>query len=219
MSQSPTPRNDFCRMFVRENILDPLSTSILSIMKDQSLSTDDDSCARAVNILLLFSQVAQADSRVRDAFANRSIMIRQFCTMSRPNGQLEELTALGLLEACSGLPRKLMVVAIKAIKHLATSPQLIETLQNSMAMNVLVELLGKSINRSHGNVSPITTSCRCAAYIVAGDRITHISDNLLDDTIVQVETGRGCFIRHHTALENRHRGQIALKTVRVACAL
>lgn len=73
-------------MFVRENVLDPLSTSILTIMKDQSLSADDDSCARAVNILLLFSQVAQADSRVRDAFADRSIMIRQSLFVPYPRG-------------------------------------------------------------------------------------------------------------------------------------
>lgn len=62
-------------MFVREDILDPLSNSILSIMRDKSLSAEDDSCSRAVNLLLLFSQVSQADNRVREAFANRSIMI------------------------------------------------------------------------------------------------------------------------------------------------
>lgn len=43
-------------------------------------------------------------------------------------------------------------MAIKAIKHLATSPQLIETLQNSMAMSHLVTLLGRTINKAHGNV-------------------------------------------------------------------
>lgn len=75
--QSPTPRNDFCRMFVRESILDPLSNSILSIMRDSTLSAEDDSCSRAVNLLLLFSQVSQADNRVREAFVNRSIMIRE----------------------------------------------------------------------------------------------------------------------------------------------
>lgn len=59
---------------------------------------------------------------------------------------------LGLLDVCSGLPKSLLLVAIKAIKHLATSPQLIETLQNSMAMNVLVSLLDRTIKKSHGNV-------------------------------------------------------------------
>lgn len=74
--QSPTPRNDFCRMFVREGILDPLSTAILAILKDASLG-DDEVAARSINILLLFCQVAQADARVREAFAVRTIIIRE----------------------------------------------------------------------------------------------------------------------------------------------
>ena len=70
-------------------------------------------------------------------------------------GAVESLGAdyrSGLLEVCSGLPKNLLLVAIKAIKHLATSPQLIETLQNSMAMNVLVSLLDRTIKKAHGNV-------------------------------------------------------------------
>ncbi|GFZ45328.1 non-specific serine/threonine protein kinase [Saitozyma sp. JCM 24511] len=129
--QSPTPRNDFCRMFVREGILDPLSTALLAILRDETIE-DEESSTRAINVLLLFCQVAQADGRVRDAFATRTIMIR-------------------LLKACDLLPRKLLVTAIKAIKHLSTSPQLIEVLQNSNAMEILVALLGKSIKGTHAN--------------------------------------------------------------------
>jgi hypothetical protein len=66
---------------------------------------------------------------------------------------------LGLLKVCETLPRRLLVVAIKAIKHLATSPQLIEVLQNSNAMEILVGLLGKTIKGAHANVrfSPAST--------------------------------------------------------------
>ncbi|WWD18350.1 hypothetical protein CI109_102800 [Kwoniella shandongensis] len=129
--QSPTPRNDFCRMFVREGILDPLSTALLAILKDEEIEGEEEA-ARAIGVLLLFCQVAQADGRVKEAFASRTIMIR-------------------LLKACEVLPRKLLVTAIKAIKHLSTSPQLIEVLQNSNAMEILVGLLGKSIKGSHSN--------------------------------------------------------------------
>lgn len=58
----------------------------------------------------------------------------------------------GLLKACETLPRKLLVIAIKAIKHLATSPQLIEVLQNSSGLEFLVSLLAKNIKGSHSNV-------------------------------------------------------------------
>lgn len=65
----------------------------------------------------------------------------------------QKLTYPGLLKACDSLPRKLLVTAIKAIKHLSTSPQLIEVLQNSNAMEVLVGLLGKTTRGLHSNVS------------------------------------------------------------------
>ncbi|OXG28291.1 STE-group protein kinase [Cryptococcus neoformans Ze90-1] len=155
--QSPTPRNDFVRMFVREGVIDPLSTALLAILKDKledRCANDDvngkgngemeegqgqergqfmmEQASRAVGVLLFFCQVAQADARVREAFATRTIMIR-------------------LLKACDLLPRKLLVTAIKAIKHLSTSPQLIEVLQNSNAMEILVDILGKSIKGSHSN--------------------------------------------------------------------
>jgi len=63
-------------MFVREGILDPLSTALLAILKDTTI-VDEVPSARAINIVLLFCQVAQADARVRVAFATRTIMIRK----------------------------------------------------------------------------------------------------------------------------------------------
>lgn len=100
--QSPTPRNDFVRMFVREGAIDPLSTALLAILKDKyevNRSVNEDGngngngeteegqgqergqfmmeqASRAVGVLLFFCQVAQADARVREAFATRTIMIR-----------------------------------------------------------------------------------------------------------------------------------------------
>jgi hypothetical protein len=65
-------------MFVREGILDPLSSSLLSILRDESLGIAHESVTRSINVLLLFSQVSQADSRVREAFASRTVIIRTF---------------------------------------------------------------------------------------------------------------------------------------------
>ncbi len=64
-------------MFIREGILDPLSTAILAILKDTSIA-DETPSTRAINLLLIFCQVAQADVRVREAFCVRSIIIRIF---------------------------------------------------------------------------------------------------------------------------------------------
>lgn len=64
-------------MFVREGILDPLSTALLSILNDTTLQ-DEEPGTRAINVLLLFCQIAQADARIREVFATRTIMIRTF---------------------------------------------------------------------------------------------------------------------------------------------
>ena len=131
-------------MFVREGILDPLSSAMLEVLKDKSME-DEEASARAIHVLLLFCQAAQADGHVRDAFATRMIMTRGLSSVAG--------LILGLLKACELLPRKLLVVCIKAIKHLSTSTQLIEVLQNSNGMEALVSLLGKCIKGAHANVS------------------------------------------------------------------
>jgi hypothetical protein len=60
----------------------------------------------------------------------------------------------GELEAVQvPIQEKLLATALKAIKHLAASPPLIEVLQNSNAMEVLVSLLGKTMKEDKKVVS------------------------------------------------------------------
>lgn len=63
-------------MFVREGVLDPMSTALLFILKDGTIE-DDSHSTRAIGVLLLFCQAAQADSKVREAFATRTILKRK----------------------------------------------------------------------------------------------------------------------------------------------
>ncbi|OCF73077.1 STE/STE11/CDC15 protein kinase [Kwoniella mangroviensis CBS 8886] len=148
--QSPTPKPDFVRMFVREGILDPLSTALLSILRDDLLKEKakgieqekiegqmeqeelETAINRTVSTLLLFCQVAQGDRRVQDGFANRGVMTR-------------------ILKACDLLSGKSLVLAIKAIKHLATSTQLIEVVQNSNGIEILVGILARNMKGSHAS--------------------------------------------------------------------
>jgi hypothetical protein len=37
--QSPTTKNDFCRMFIREGLLDPLSAALLNVMAIRGTTT------------------------------------------------------------------------------------------------------------------------------------------------------------------------------------
>lgn len=72
--QGSTPRNDFCRMFAKEGLLDPLSSAMLAVADD-----DDELAQSALNkivyILLIF---AQSDLKVKMELAQRPIALREF---------------------------------------------------------------------------------------------------------------------------------------------
>lgn len=74
--QSPTTKNDFCRMFIREGLLDPLSSALLNVMTNQS-ETAVEMKHKIIQILLVFSQVAQSDIHVRNAMGTRRIIRRK----------------------------------------------------------------------------------------------------------------------------------------------
>jgi hypothetical protein len=73
--QSPTPKNDFCRMFIREGLLDPLSTALVNVAIADSESAEIH--ARLSGILLVFTQVSQSDIHVRTAIGTRQIVRRK----------------------------------------------------------------------------------------------------------------------------------------------
>lgn len=73
--QSPTTKNDFCRMFIREGLLDPLSAALLNVMSNQG-PTPAEMKQKIIQILLVFSQVSQSDIHVRNAMGTRRIVRR-----------------------------------------------------------------------------------------------------------------------------------------------
>jgi hypothetical protein len=74
--QSPTTKNDFCRMFIREGLLDPLSAALLNVMSNRSTASIDMKM-KIIQILLVFSQVSQSDIHVRNAMGTRKVVRRQ----------------------------------------------------------------------------------------------------------------------------------------------
>lgn len=75
--QSPTTKNDFCRMFIREGLLDPLSAALLNVMAIRGMTTMDTKM-KVILILLVFSQVSQSDIHVRNALGTRKVVRREF---------------------------------------------------------------------------------------------------------------------------------------------
>lgn len=73
--QSPTTKNDFCRMFIREGLLDPLSSALLNVMVNSG-DTAAEMKRKIIQIILVFCQVSQQDIHVRNALGTRKVVRR-----------------------------------------------------------------------------------------------------------------------------------------------
>ncbi|KAG6914866.1 hypothetical protein DXG01_014841 [Tephrocybe rancida] len=127
--QSPTTKNDFCRMFIREGLLDPLSAALLNVMGNRGASATDMKM-KIIQILLVFSQVSQSDIHVRNALGTRKVVRR-------------------LLRACELLEPECLVQMLKAVKHLSMNATLLDVLQNANAIEILIRILDEQSSGPH----------------------------------------------------------------------
>ncbi|KAL4249212.1 non-specific serine/threonine protein kinase [Abortiporus biennis] len=127
--QSPTTKNDFCRMFIREGLLDPLSSALLNIMTGQGEIAAEMN-RKIIQIILVFCQVSQSDIHVRNALGTRKVVRR-------------------LLRACELLEPEYLVHMLKAVKHLSMNATLLEVLQNANAIEILVRILDEQSTGPH----------------------------------------------------------------------
>lgn len=127
--QSPTTKNDFCRMFIREGLLDPLSAALLNVMASRG-SSSSEMKMKIIQILLVFSQVSQSDIHVRNALGTRKVIRR-------------------LLRACELLEPDCLVQLLKAVKHLSMNALLLDVLQNANAIDILVRILDEQSSSLH----------------------------------------------------------------------
>lgn len=176
--QSPTTKNDFCRMFIREGLLDPLTSALLNMMATRG-EVADQMRKKIVQIILVFSQVTQSDIHVRNALGTRKIVRRElsvaFKTCCRTLSAL-----LGLLRACELLEPQYLVNMLKAVKHLSMNATLLEVLQNANALEILIRLLDEQSSGSYSAASifPFAYSIPCSSPPLTGGLESHIPDVL-----------------------------------------
>jgi len=127
--QSPTTKNDFCRMFIREGLLDPLSAALLNVITTVGEAAKETKM-KIIQILLVFSQVSQSDIHVRNALGTRKVVRR-------------------LLRSCELLEPECLVQMLKAVKHLSMNATLLEVLQNANAIEILVRILEEQSSGPH----------------------------------------------------------------------
>ncbi|KAI1344729.1 cell division control protein [Xylariaceae sp. FL0016] len=126
--QGPTPKNDFCRIFSRSKILDPLGM-VLDRVLDEDVETELAELieGRIVNIFYLFSQ---AENYVKEMVADRSVLKRVLKNLKRMS-PLHQITML------------------KFIKNLSMLSTTLESLHSADAIELLIELLGSSMKKGH----------------------------------------------------------------------
>jgi hypothetical protein len=126
--QSSTPKNEFCRIFAKSGILEPLS-KILQHVLDDADSGAEVNAGRIVDTFLLFSQ---ADGYVKELLASRSIL--------RRTSQLTWLTT-GLFKNLKRLLVAQQVTMLKVIKNLSSASNALETLDTVGTIELLADFL------------------------------------------------------------------------------
>lgn len=163
--QSPTTKNDFCRMFIREGLLDPLSSALLNVMaygagtggRSRSSSVASFTASfepppadpsgglgemkmKIIQILLVFCHASQSDVHIRHALGTRKVVRR-------------------LLRACELLDPDCLVHMLKAVKHLSMNATLLEVLQNANALEILIRILDEQSTGPHSAVRTQSIPC------------------------------------------------------------
>lgn len=127
--QGPTPRNDFCRLFSKAKVLDPLAEILHRVLDPYDNNRDELSEfieGRIVNLFLMFSQ---ADSEVKELIADRAVLktvLRDLKTMT-PTHQ---------------------ITMVKFIKNLSSLPSTVEVLHQADAIEYLISLLQDSLTKN-----------------------------------------------------------------------
>lgn len=133
--QGPTPKNDFCRIFSRSKILDPLALVLHRVLEED----DGDQLTeliegRIVNIFYLFSQ---AENYVKEMVADRQVL-------------KSVLKDLGRMSPAH------QITMLKFIKNLSMLTTTLETLHSADAIDLLIDLLGSCMKKEHPHFREIS---------------------------------------------------------------
>ncbi|KAK5657364.1 hypothetical protein OQA88_3430 [Cercophora sp. LCS_1] len=133
--QGPTPKNDFCRIFSRSKILDPLAAVLHKVLDED----DKDELAelvegRIVNIFYLFSQ---AENYVKEVVADRQVLKTVLKDLKRmtPSHQ---------------------ITMLKFIKNLSMLSTTLEALHSADAIDFLIDVLSQSMRKGQKHFREIS---------------------------------------------------------------
>ncbi|KAI0836705.1 cell division control protein [Hypoxylon sp. FL0890] len=126
--QGPTPKNDFCRIFSRSKILDPLALVLHRVLDgDMENELTELVEGRIVNIFYLFSQ---AENYVKETIADRQVL----------KSVLKDLRRMTPAH---------QITMLKFIKNLSMLSTTLEVLHAADAIELLIELLSGCMKDGH----------------------------------------------------------------------
>ncbi|KAI6084625.1 cell division control protein [Hypoxylon rubiginosum] len=126
--QGPTPKNDFCRIFSRSKILDPLAL-VLKRVLDEEVENEITELieGRIVNIFYLFSQ---AETFVKEAVSDRQVL-------------------KSILKDLRRMTPSHQITMLKFIKNLSMLSTTLDALHAADAIDLLIELLSSYMKKGH----------------------------------------------------------------------
>ncbi|KAI1105298.1 cell division control protein [Jackrogersella minutella] len=133
--QGPTPKNDFCRIFSRSKILDPLALVLHRVLDEDSENELTEMIeGRIVNIFYLFSQ---AENYVKEMVADRQVL-------------------KSILKDLRRMTPAHQITMLKFIKNLSMLSTTLEALHAADAIDLLIELLSTSMKKGHPHFREIS---------------------------------------------------------------
>ncbi|KAI5861172.1 cell division control protein [Durotheca rogersii] len=126
--QGPTPKNDFCRIFSRSKILDPLALVLHRVLDEDCENELAELIeGRIVNIFFLFSQ---AENYVKEMVADRQVL-------------------KSILKDLRRMTPAHQITMLKFIKNLSMLSTTLDALHAADAIDLLIELLSGSMRKGY----------------------------------------------------------------------
>ncbi|EAA32185.2 hypothetical protein GE21DRAFT_7765 [Neurospora crassa] len=133
--QGPTPKNDFCRIFSRSKILDPLAAVLHKVLDEDDRDELSELIeARIVNIFYLFSQ---AENYVKEVVAERFVLKTVLKDLRRMTPAHQ-------------------ITMLKFIKNLSMLSTTLESLHSADAIDYLIDVLSNSMKRGQQHFREIS---------------------------------------------------------------
>ncbi|AEO56101.1 hypothetical protein MYCTH_2300618 [Thermothelomyces thermophilus ATCC 42464] len=132
--QGPTPKNDFCRIFSRSKILDPLAAILHKVLDEERDELSELVEGRIVNIFYLFSQ---AEPYVKEAVAERQVLKTVLKDLRRMTPAHQ-------------------ITMLKFIKNMSMCSTVLDALHSADAIDFLIDVLSLSMKKGQKNFREIS---------------------------------------------------------------